>query len=624
MGLPMQYRLLSTAGLLVGAVALPSLHAQTPPERNLVVSAVPTSRPAVAAQQRIALVIGNNAYKDAPLTNPVNDARAMAQALQASGFTVILRTDVNLRDMNVAIREFGDRLRGGGTGLFYFAGHGMQIKGRNYLVPVGADIQREDEVAFNGLDAQAVLDKMEAAGNANNIMILDACRNNPFARSFRSAQQGLAQMDAPVGTMVAFSTAPGSVASDGTGQNGLYTQHLLEAMRRPGLKAEDVFKQVRANVRRDSQGKQVPWEATSMEGDFYFAGAPAGVSGSAGAAAALTPQAMAAAVEDAFWDAVKGASQPVDVRAYLSRYPQGRHVQAARDRLAALERPTAMAAAPLPTPGLSSSTVAPPRPAAQTAPATVSALSTETADEARRRQEREQQIASWAASVAAQRPAAQAVSTSATAQPVSMRPAPASNANGFTVGDRWRYQVVDKWKGEVVSNWERRVASVLPNGDWQTAGGSVFDAWGRPKITVNQALNTRRETTPHETSWPEVMKAGVAETFSNRSAIRDADGSQREVERRISTSVGPLERVRVPAGEFDAHRIEHNFSGTSRNSRGESGYFTGKFIVWYAPSVRGMIANETETRDSRGTIVERTREELTSYQLFGASAVATR
>jgi uncharacterized caspase-like protein len=146
----------------------------------------------------------------------------------------------------------------------------MQVKGRNYLIPVAAQIEREDEVEFESLDANLVLEKLGSAGNRFNIIILDACRNNPFARAFRSAAQGLAQMDAPSGAVVAFATSPGSVANDGTGRNGLYTQHLIDNMHRTGLTIEDVFKQVRAAVRRDSGGKQTPWESTSLEGDFYF------------------------------------------------------------------------------------------------------------------------------------------------------------------------------------------------------------------------------------------------------------------------------------------------------------------------------------------------------------------
>jgi hypothetical protein len=239
----------------------------------------PASQPSAAtsgiAEQRIALVIGNSAYKDSPLGNPVNDARAIAGALQKSGFKVIERENLGLKDMQVALREFGDALKkGGGVGLFYYAGHGMQVKGRNFLIPVDAQIEREDEVAYNSVDAGQVLDKMEAAGNRLNIVILDACRNNPFPRAFRSGSAGLAQMDAPIGTLIAFATAPGAVASDGPGKNGLYTQYLLQAMQQPGVKIEDVFKNVRAGVRRDSQGKQIPWESTSLEGDFVFVPKP--------------------------------------------------------------------------------------------------------------------------------------------------------------------------------------------------------------------------------------------------------------------------------------------------------------------------------------------------------------
>jgi len=226
---------------------------------------------ASAKEHRLALVIGNGDYPNAPLRNPVNDVRDFAAALADSGFDVVRLENANVRQLRTAIRDFGDRLKKqGGVGLFYFAGHGMQLKGRNYLIPVGAQIEREDEIEFESLDANLVLEKLDAAGNRFNIVILDACRNNPFARSFRSTTQGLAQMDAPSGTVIAFATSPGSVASDGPGRNGLYTQYLVESMQRPGLKIEEVFKQVRAAVRRDSGGQQTPWESTSLEGDFYF------------------------------------------------------------------------------------------------------------------------------------------------------------------------------------------------------------------------------------------------------------------------------------------------------------------------------------------------------------------
>ena len=222
-------------------------------------------------ESRIALVIGNSSYAANPLENPVNDVRAMAKTLEKTGFKVIKRENASQKDMVESIAMFGEELRkGGGVGLFYYAGHGMQIKGRNFLVPVNADIKREDDAIYMAVDANMVTDKMEGAKNRLNIVILDACRNNPYARSSRSGAGGLAQMDAPVGTLVAFSTAPGSVASDGSGQNGLYTQHLLSNIEQPGLRIEEIFKKVRLGVRLDSDGQQIPWENTSLEGEFFF------------------------------------------------------------------------------------------------------------------------------------------------------------------------------------------------------------------------------------------------------------------------------------------------------------------------------------------------------------------
>jgi uncharacterized caspase-like protein len=219
---------------------------------------------------KIALVIGNSAYKDSPLGNPVNDASAMARTLKDLGFEVTALLNATLSQMNDGARQFGDRLGPGDVGLFYYAGHGMQIRGRNFLIPVDADIRREDEVQYRSFDANQLLDKMESARNPINIVILDACRNNPFTRSFRSASSGLAQMEAPVGSYISFATAPGKIASDGDGENGLFTQHLLKALATPKLKLEEVFKQVRLQVMRDSGGQQIPWDSSSLTGDFYF------------------------------------------------------------------------------------------------------------------------------------------------------------------------------------------------------------------------------------------------------------------------------------------------------------------------------------------------------------------
>src|SRR5258706_11924367 len=224
----------------------------------------------VKAPARIALVIGNAAYPSAPLANPLNDAADMAKELEAAGFTVIRRENAKLRDMHLALREFGDKLGKTSTGLFYFAGHGVQVRGRNYLLPVDADIQREDEVAFSAMDLAAVMEKLDSARNPVNIVILDACRDNPFGAKLRASAKGFAQMEAPAGTLIAYSTAPGTAAADGGGRNGLYTGHLLGEMKKPGAPIEETFRAVRAAGRRDSKGAQVSWERTSLETEFKF------------------------------------------------------------------------------------------------------------------------------------------------------------------------------------------------------------------------------------------------------------------------------------------------------------------------------------------------------------------
>ena len=243
-----------------------------------------------SSQERVALVIGNSNYQVAPLKNPVNDARDIARALGTMGFAVIYKENLTQNDMKRAIRSFGERMRNGGIGLFFYAGHGVQVKGVNYLVPVDAKVEREEEVEYECVDAGFVLAQMESARNSMNIVILDACRNNPFARGFRSASRGLAQMDAPSGTLIAYSTAPGSVASDGSASNGLYTQELLKFVQAPNVSIEEVFKRVRISVRELTQGKQTPWESSSLTGDFYFTGSASVKASSSAINTAVTTQ----------------------------------------------------------------------------------------------------------------------------------------------------------------------------------------------------------------------------------------------------------------------------------------------------------------------------------------------
>jgi len=245
----------------------------------VLIVAVSLAVPALAApdERRVALVIGNAAYQKVPgLTNPQNDARDVAAVLAKLGAEVIYHANLDKVGMEKAIGAFGDRLKSGSTGIFYYAGHAMQVQGHNYLIPVDAAISAEQRVRLETVDIDVVLDQMAHAKARVSIVILDACRNNPFERKFRSSGGGLAQINAPEGTLIAYATAPGQVASDGEGQNGLYTAELIRFMQEPGRSVEEMFKRVRVAVSRRSNGEQVPWESSSLTGDFYFAGPPEG------------------------------------------------------------------------------------------------------------------------------------------------------------------------------------------------------------------------------------------------------------------------------------------------------------------------------------------------------------
>jgi len=279
----------------------------------------PTTNP----NQKVALVIGNSNYTNGPLLNPANDARAMAEALRETGFDVLEYTNLKtFADMKRAIREFGGKIKNGGVGLFYYAGHGIQVSGKNYLIPTEAEIYAEEEIEYEAIDVGFVMVQMEIARNRMNIIILDACRNNPFARSWRSGATGLAFLDAPTGTLIAYATAPGSVASDGTGENGLYTEELLAQIRQEGMQIEDVFKKVRIGVLARSNNMQTPWETSSLTGDFYFVdqkrGGPAITAGESGIKSAENPVNDALPEEDIY--RVSGGAAEATWQATESNY----------------------------------------------------------------------------------------------------------------------------------------------------------------------------------------------------------------------------------------------------------------------------------------------------------------
>lgn len=226
------------------------------------------------AGERIALVIGNSNYQYRFLKNPVNDAQDIAQALRQLGFSVIIKTNADQATMENAINHFGKKLHGGAVGLFYYSGHGVQYAGNNYLIPIGAisSISTPKQLKYKTVNAGYVLGAMANAGNQLNLVILDACRDNPFRGFSRNMQRGLARMreNGAQGTLIAYATSPGNTALDGIGRNSPYTKSLLRFMQAPNLPVELLFKKVRVAVKRETHGKQTPWYEASIEGDFYF------------------------------------------------------------------------------------------------------------------------------------------------------------------------------------------------------------------------------------------------------------------------------------------------------------------------------------------------------------------
>ena len=229
----------------------------------------------VEAATRTALVIGNSNYKTAPLRNPANDARDMAKVLKDLGFEVVWKVNAGQREMDAAVEKFYRNLNEARVGFFYYAGHGMQVDGSNYLLPVDIQVKSSADIKYRAVKADWILAKMEDSGSKVNIVVLDACRDNPF-RGLRGTGSGLVPIQSVRGSFIAYATSPGSVARDGSGRNGVYTTHLLKNIKRSGLTVEEVFREVRKGVAQGTNFKQIPWDSSSLMGAFYMAGKGSG------------------------------------------------------------------------------------------------------------------------------------------------------------------------------------------------------------------------------------------------------------------------------------------------------------------------------------------------------------
>lgn len=484
-------------------------------------ASLPASLPALASTpDRVALVIGNAAYRHAPLANPANDARAMAGQLRRLGFEVLELVDGPHAAMVDAIARVRERLAGRrGTGLLYYAGHGLQLDWRNYMVPVDAEIETAADIRRRTVDVQQVVEAFGAAGNRVNIVVLDACRDNPFGGV--ASGRGLAPVDAPPGTFLAYATAPGHLAEDGSARdgNGLYTRFLLQELQRRDARIEDIFKRVRLQVRQASRGRQIPWESTSLEDDFVFA------SGQPVTAPEPLRRDAEFDAEKAEWDRIATSGRADDFYAFLQRHPSGRISELAQFRLDQLARPAVQAP--------------PARPGLQALPA---------------------------------------------------------GSDRFRIGDSWEFERTDLLAGGRTQRLPGRVTAI-DNGRVVINGGAmVVDQMGG--ILVNR-FGTKD---PVLLGIPDGLQVGKRWRTAFTNAQPGGPSARSYYEFRVSA----LEEVEVPAGRFQAFRIEGE--GEGRTPRGSRGLW---LTNWVDPATMTLVRHEVRQSDrAGGQVIEHTRDVL--------------
>ena len=556
-------------------------------------SPVATGVPLLIAP-RHALVIGNSSYGFGPLKNPANDAKAISDALRSSGFQVNMGLDLSRQQMLDAIRTYGESLtRAKAIGIFYFAGHGVQLAWRNYLLPIDAEIRRLEDIEAKCVDVNAVIDGIAKAANPMNVVILDACRENPFA-GVKLEQRGLSQLDAPPATLLAYATAPGNLASDGDGANGLYTEQLLKEIRVPEAKIEDVFKRVRLTVRRRSNGAQIPWESTSLEEDFWF----------------IPPKEMQK-LADAERDRIRKAEE-------AERLRQERIAKAQREEAERLKREGEQERARLE--------------AAERRYREQLARTYREEQERRRQQEEsdrayEEELKFWERVSVASAPApleeylrrypsgrfaeiCQAQLDAVLAQmgeqkiriaqqeknPYTQGSARADT--GYKAGDFYTFQAMDLYSRVVSRETNQRVARVTANEVIYGDGRFVTDLLANVKRTGDEGVFTANQQNPAEFF--------VRKRWRTRFTLQDGRGLTRfDVSYRITRK----ERVTVPAGTFNAFRVE----GLGTASRNQVIQVVQR--AWFAPEqCRRAVAREEVRIGARGREGRAERFELVNFR----------
>lgn len=522
--------------------------------------------------ERVALVIGNAAYRDQALPNPRNDAQAMAQLLTKAGFAVELRTDLGRSEMLQSIARFGERLDSPQVRLavFYYAGHGFQQDWRNFLVPVDARVRNASDVSSQTVDVSELLRRMQASPQRrSHLIILDACRDDPFAGSWRPTQKGLSQFDAPSGSLVAYATAPGRVAFDGpVGGNGLYTHHLLRELGVADSSVEDALKRVRLNVRMESRGRQIPWEMASLEESLYLFGPRAGQLTEADAERRFERELSA-------WSHVRQTTDLAALAAFIRAYPSGNAAELAQARLNRLLAEEHRRAEP----GPPAAPVSPSQPAIvaglpplAAAPATGSAIGVTAA--------------------------ALAPVVAARVEPTPFFGGSHEHQRAYRVGDSFTHRVLERGSGRELRQQTLKVTAVDPDADRVEFNGGeyVSDLMGNIIANPRGAMSTPRQFYPAELI--------VGKRW--RSEFEQARVSGLKYRFAYQLRVAGRERITVPAGTFDTYRIE----ATGWNV-GLQAYL--KRTIWVAPGMAPDIAHETFVRLRNGQIEQDDRQELLAY-----------
>lgn len=518
---------------------------------------------------RLALVIGNAAYRDVPLTNPANDARAVSGLFKEAGFTVASHINATQAEMLTAVDKFAQDVSSSDAKLvvLYYAGHGVQLDWRNYLLPVDAAVKTSDQLRQSCIDLNQLIGKLGKSKDKTFIIVMDACRDNPFGANYRPEQKGLSQFDAPVGSLLAYATSPGNVASDGSGQNGLYTENLVKELSVRGVKIEDALKRVRLNVRLASKGQQIPWETTSLENDIY-------IFNEGKVKVSEREQEKIIEADVAEWGAIQESQKIEDVAAYLRKYPNGRFAEAAQARLTRLQAPVLSVAA-TPTPNTP--------PTAGDAPVSQT-----------------QQLIE----IAVGKPIPQVFERSQNPYSVGRYPL----GRIFNLGDMVTYRVSDVLTNVesqpqilIVSHINKQSERVVIND-----GEFSLDFMGN-RIFAN---NLPAQFAPAELQignvWAGTWGAKTHFGFTTYDA---------------TFRIVALEKVRLPAGEMDAFKVEGR-GWWYRPQDGVSGSL--QVNIWLTPGLNFFVKQENFSRNKFGKLVNNAfRYELTALRQAGMDTRCT-